>query len=222
MLGKLFFPSADAATGTLAAFATFWVGFLARPIGGVVFGHLGDRFGRKKALVTTMIMMGLCTTAIGLLPTYSQIGFWAAALLVLMRLIQGVAMGGEWGGAVVLASEHAPKGKGILYGAWAQQGSPAGNLLATVMWMLVALLPDSAFFAWGWRIPFLLSAALVAIGLVIRLSIEESPVMKELMTEKKVVRTPIGELLRSHKMITVLAVGAGVIAIAATYDPARP
>jgi hypothetical protein len=217
VLGRLFFPSSDPAVGTLAAFASFWVGFLARPLGGVIFGHFGDKFGRKNALVTTMLMMGVCTTAVGLLPTYAQIGVWATLLLVFMRLIQGIAMGGEWGGAVVLASEHAPKGKGILYGAFAQQGSPAGNLLATVVWLVVAMLPDEQFFSWGWRVPFLLSALLVVIGLVIRLSIEESPVMKELMVEKKVVKTPLGELLRRHKAIIVLGIGACIIGVAATY-----
>lgn len=220
VLGRLFFPTDDVAVGTLAAFATFWVGFLARPLGGVIFGHFGDRFGRKNALVTTMLLMGLCTTAVGLLPTYAQIGLWATILLVVCRLIQGVAMGGEWGGAVVLAAEHAPKGRGILYGAWAQQGSPMGNLLATVMWLVVAALPDEAFFTWGWRIPFLISAVLVVIGLVIRLSIEESPVMKEVMAESAATphqRTPIGDILRKHKAIVALGIGASIIGVAATY-----
>lgn len=221
VLGKLFFPAGDPAVGTLAAFATFWVGFLARPIGGAIFGHFGDRFGRKNALVVTMIMMGVCTTAIGVLPTYGQIGIWATVLLVISRLVQGVAMGGEWGGAVVLASEHAPKGRALLYGAWAQQGSPAGNLLATVGWLLVSMLPDEAFFDWGWRIPFLVSALLVAVGLVIRLSIEESPVMKQLLATQEsspsIRRTPIGDILRQHKAVVALGIGASIIAIAATY-----
>lgn len=217
VLGRLFFPNSDPAVGTLAAFASFWVGFLARPLGGIIFGHYGDKFGRKNALVATMLMMGICTTAVGLLPTYAQIGIWATILLVFMRLIQGIAMGGEWGGAVVLASEHAPKGKGILYGAFAQQGSPMGNLLSTVVWMIVALLPDEHFFTWGWRLPFLLSALLVVIGLMIRLSIEESPIMKEMMVTKKVVKTPLGELLRRHKTIIALGIGACIIGVAATY-----
>ena len=174
VLGPLFFPGE---LGVLASFATFWVGFLARPLGGVIFGHWGDTFGRKSALITTLLLMGGCTTAVGLLPTYDVVGWWAPAALVVLRLVQGVAMGGEWGGAVVLAAEHAPGNRGILYAAFAQQGSPAGNLCASGMWLLVAMLPDDAFFTWGWRIPFLVSAALVAIGLWIRVSVEESPEM---------------------------------------------
>ncbi|MCC3295822.1 MHS family MFS transporter [Arthrobacter sp. zg-Y411] len=217
VFGQIFFPAEDAAVGTLAAFATFWVGFLARPLGGVVFGHFGDKFGRKKALVTTLLMMGICTTAVGLLPTYGQIGMWAAVILVFLRLIQGIAMGGEWGGAVVLAAEHAPKGKGIIYGAFAQQGSPMGNLLSTLVWLAVAQLPDEQFLSWGWRIPFLLSAVLVGIGLFIRLSIEESPAMKEMMVTKTVAKTPFTEVLRHSKGIVVLGIGACIIAVSATY-----
>lgn len=174
VLGPLFFPGE---LGVLASFATFWVGFLARPLGGVIFGHWGDTFGRKNALITTLLLMGGCTTAVGLLPTYDVVGWWAPAALVVLRLVQGVAMGGEWGGAVVLAAEHAPGNRGILYAAFAQQGSPAGNLCASGVWLLVAMLPDDAFFTWGWRVPFLISAALVAIGLWIRVSVDESPAM---------------------------------------------
>lgn len=217
VFGKIFFPAQDQAVGTLAAFATFWVGFLARPLGGVIFGHIGDKLGRKKALVTTLLMMGICTTAVGLLPTYAQVGGWAAVILVFLRLVQGIAMGGEWGGAVVLAAEHAPKGKGIIYGAFAQQGSPMGNLLSTLVWLAVAQLPDEAFMTWGWRIPFLLSAVLVAIGLFIRLSIEESPAMRALMETKTVAKAPLREVLRNSKGIVALGIGACVIAVSATY-----
>jgi MFS family permease len=217
VFGKIFFPAQDQAVGTLAAFATFWVGFLARPLGGIIFGHIGDKLGRKKALVTTLLMMGICTTAVGLLPTYAQIGGWAAVMLVALRLIQGVAMGGEWGGAVVLAAEHAPKGKGILYGAFAQQGSPMGNLLSTLVWLMVAQLPDEDFTTWGWRVPFLLSAVLVGIGLFVRLSIEESPAMRALMETKTVAKAPLREVLRKSKGIVALGIGACVIAVSATY-----
>lgn len=217
VFGKIFFPAEDQAVGTLAAFATFWVGFLARPLGGVIFGHIGDKLGRKKALVTTLLMMGVCTTAVGLLPTYAQVGGWAAVILVVLRLVQGIAMGGEWGGAVVLAAEHAPKGKGIIYGAFAQQGSPMGNLLSTLVWLAVAQLPDEDFLTWGWRIPFLLSAVLVGIGLFIRLSIEESPAMRALMETKTVAKAPLREVLRNSKGIVVLGIGACVIAVSATY-----
>ena len=217
VLNKVFFPTVDPAAGTLAAFATFWVGFLARPIGGVLFGHLGDRIGRKKTLITTLLLMGGATTCVGLLPTYATIGFAAPLLLVVLRMLQGVAMGGEWGGAVLIASEHAPKGKQILYGAFAQQGSPAGNVLATLSFLLVAQLPDEAFSTWGWRIPFLASALLVVVSLVIRLSVEESPEMQRLMRAKTVSRLPIREVLRTSPVIIALGVGACTIAVSATY-----
>ena len=242
VLGPLFFPGE---LGVLASFATFWVGFLARPLGGVIFGHWGDTFGRKNALITTLLLMGGCTTAIGLLPTYDVVGWWAPAALVGLRLVQGVAMGGEWGGAVVLAAEHAPGNRGILYAAFAQQGSPAGNLCASGMWLLVAMLPDDAFFTWGWRIPFLVSAALVAIGLWIRVSVEESPEMMrgnlhrhdDDLTSPPRSRTgrntaarnptkpasrarreaPIVTLFREHKAMVLWGVGASVLATTVTY-----
>ncbi|RKF48541.1 MFS transporter [Paraburkholderia fungorum] len=217
VLGKIFFPTTSALAGTLAAFATFWVGFLARPIGGIIFGHLGDKVGRKKTLIITLMLMGCCTTGMGLLPTYNQVGLLAPALLILFRLMQGVAMGGEWGGAVVLSSEHAPKGKEILYSAFAQQGSPAGNLLATVAFLLTSMLPDHQFMTWGWRIPFLFSALLVVVGMFIRMSVEESPAMQELKDKNKVAKLPIGEVLRNHKGLVAMGVGACVIGLSATY-----
>ncbi|KNE75154.1 MFS transporter (plasmid) [Candidatus Burkholderia crenata] len=217
VLGKIFFPTTSALAGTLAAFATFWVGFLARPIGGIIFGHLGDRVGRKKTLIITLMLMGCCTTGIGLLPSYQQIGALAPVLLILLRLLQGIAMGGEWGGAVVLSSEHAPKGKKILYSAFAQQGSPAGNLLATVSFLLISMLPDQQFMTWGWRVPFLFSAALVAVGMFIRMRVEESPVMQALKEQHKVVKLPIAEVFRNHKGLVAMGVGACVISLSATY-----
>lgn len=217
VLGPLFFPSSDAGAGTLAAFATFGIGFIARPLGGIIFGHLGDRIGRKTTLIITLVLMGLGTAAIGCLPTYAQIGIAAPILLVVLRIIQGIAMGGEWGGAVVLASEHAPRGKSILAGAWAQQGSPMGNLLATVTFMIVSALPDEDFHSWGWRIPFLASALLVVVGLFIRLGVDESPAMKELVTEGKVVKLPIVDVFRHHKVLVILGICACAIAVSAVY-----
>lgn len=217
VLGKVFFPTTSALVGTLAAFASFWVGFLARPIGGIVFGHLGDKVGRKKTLIATLMLMGCCTTCMGLLPTYGQIGVLAPVLLIVLRLLQGIAMGGEWGGAVVLSSEHAPKGKEILYAAFAQQGSPAGNLLATLAFLIVSMLPDHQFMTWGWRVPFLFSALLVGVGLFIRMSVEESPAMQELKDKKQIAKLPIGEVLRHHKSLVAMGVGACVIALSATY-----
>lgn len=212
VFGKVFFPAdMDPGVATLLSFATLWSGFIARPLGGIIFGHLGDRIGRKTALVITLIMMGLATTGIGLLPTYAQIGVWAPVTLVCLRVLQGIAVGGEWGGAILIASESAPKGKGILYAAFAQQGSPTGNLLATLAFFALSSLPMPDFLQWGWRIPFLLSAALVIVGMVIRLTLEESADMQRLMREKKTAKLPILEVLRKHWLVVLL--GAGTLPV---------
>lgn len=214
---KVFFPELDGPVGTLVAFATFWVGFLARPIGGIVFGHYGDRLGRKKTLVITLLMMGISTTAIGLLPSYASIGIAAPILLVAIRMVQGIGLGGEWGGSVLIASEHAPKGKSVLYGAFAQQGSPVGNTLSTLSFLAISRLPDSAFVSWGWRVPFLFSAALVIVGLFVRLKVAESPAMAKLIEKKEVVNLPLTEVLRTQPMLIVLGIGACTIGLSATY-----
>ncbi len=217
VLGPLFFPNASPAAGVLASFATFWVGFLARPVGGIVFGHLGDRLGRKTALVATLLLMGVSTLAIGLLPVYDDIGVLAPVLLVVARLVQGLAVGGEWGGAVLIASEHASKNRRILYGAFAQQGSPAGQMLATGSFALVAMLPEDSFLSWGWRVPFLVSAALVVVGLVIRLRIEESPALVAMRARGTTARFPLAELLRERTTLVVVSVGACALVAAAAY-----
>ncbi|MER7079017.1 Major Facilitator Superfamily protein [Saccharopolyspora kobensis] len=214
---KVFFPELDGALGTLVAFATFWVGFLARPLGGIIFGHIGDRLGRKKTLVITLLMMGIATTLIGLLPGYAQIGVWAPILLVIIRMVQGIGLGGEWGGSVLIASEHAPKGKSILYGAFAQQGSPVGNTLSTLSFLAISQLPDEAFLGWGWRIPFLASALLVLVGLFIRMRVTESPAMANLIERKKVAKLPVWEVVRSHPTLLALGIGACTIGLSATY-----
>jgi MFS family permease len=168
----------------MAAFGTFAVGFVARPLGGVVFGHYGDKLGRKKLLVVSLLMMGLSTFAIGLLPGYATIGVAAPAILVLLRLIQGFALGGEWGGAVLIVSEHGDPARRGYWASWPQAGVPMGQLLANGLLALLALFqPEEAFLAWGWRVPFLLSAVLVGIGLYIRLAVEESPVFKQAQQE---------------------------------------
>ncbi|KVD15511.1 MFS transporter [Burkholderia ubonensis] len=211
VFGKVFFASTmNPGVATLLAFVTFWAGFAARPLGGIVFGHLGDRVGRKTALVITLVMMGLATTGIGLLPSYAQIGAWAPAGLVVLRVLQGVAVGGEWGGAVLIASENAPKHRSILYAAFAQQGSPTGNLLATgAFFALSALsaLPTPAFLMWGWRIPFLLSAVLVVVGMVIRLKLEESADMQRVLQRKRTVKLPLRDVVRDHWPVVLLAAG---------------
>ncbi|MET7934147.1 MFS transporter [Streptomyces sp. NPDC005322] len=214
---KVFFPELEGPLGTLVAFATFWVGFLARPLGGIIFGHFGDRLGRKTTLVITLLMMGISTTLIGLLPGYASIGVAAPILLVCIRMVQGIGLGGEWGGSVLIASEHAPKGKSILYGAFAQQGSPVGNTLSTVSFLAISQLPDAAFVSWGWRIPFLASAVLVFVGLLVRLKVAESPAMANIIESKKVAKTPLTEVLRTQPMLIVLGIGACTIGLSATY-----
>jgi len=208
IFNKLFFPTLDPLAGTLAAFATFAAGFFARPVGAVVFGHFGDRIGRKTMLSLTLIIMGLSTFTIGLLPTYQSIGVWAPCLLVLFRLIQGFGLGGEWGGAVLMAVEHAPANRRGFYGSWPQTGGPAGLLLSTFAFRVVASLPEQEFLTWGWRIPFLASLVLVGVGTFIRLRIAESPAFAKVKQAGTEARLPIVELLRTHKKNILLAMGA--------------
>ncbi|MFB7010286.1 MULTISPECIES: MFS transporter [unclassified Streptomyces] len=178
---------------TLSAFATFAVGFLLRPLGGIVFGHIGDRVGRKKTLVITLVMMGVASFAIGLLPTYAQVGALAPILLIVLRLVQDVAIGGEWGGAVLIAVENAPRGKAAFFGSFAQLGSSVGALLSTGAFSLMNLFGHDAFMSWGWRVPFLASAVLVIVGLVVRVKLEESPVMEEVRREQQAKQADGGE-----------------------------
>ncbi|OZI74336.1 MFS transporter [Bordetella genomosp. 12] len=226
VFGKLFFPSVDGFYGTLAAFGTFAVGFFARPLGGAVFGHIGDRIGRKKSLVITLLMMGSVTVLIGLLPTYAQIGIWAPVLLVILRFIQGIAVGGEWGGAVLMAGEHSPdQSKRTFFASFAQLGSPAGLILSMLMFKLVTSMDDAAFMSWGWRVPFLFSAALLIVGFAIRMSVNESPdFLAEQERKAKLAaskpaeeKTPLMEVLRGAPGLLVLAVGANVLGIAGFY-----
>lgn len=180
VFNKLFFPSSEPLVGTLLAFLTYAIGFAARPLGGLVFGHYGDKIGRKKLLVLSLLMMGGATFAMGLLPTHASIGVGAPVLLTLLRLVQGFALGGEWGGAVLLVSEHGDDENRGFWASWPQAGAPGGNLLATgVLALLAAVQSDEAFLAWGWRIPFLLSGVLVVIGLWIRVSVSETPLFLE-------------------------------------------
>ncbi|GHI03477.1 MFS transporter [Streptomyces cellostaticus] len=217
VLGKVFFAGTSPAVGTLAAFATFWVGFLARPLGGLVFGHVGDRYGRKQALVITLLMMGVATVGVGLLPGYARWGAAAPVLLVVLRMVQGVAVGGEWGGAVLIATEYAPPRRKLLYGAFAQQGSPVGNLLATLAFLGIARLPDAAFESWGWRIPFLASSVLVVVGLFIRVRLEETPEMRAALERKQTTALPIRQVLTQFPMLTVLGTLACAAGVAITY-----
>ncbi|WP_369200130.1 MFS transporter [Streptomyces sp. PU-14G] len=205
---KLFFPRFDSVVGTLIAFATFAVGFVARPLGGLIFGHFGDRVGRKTALITTMFLMGIGTFLVGVLPTYGTIGVWAPILLVLLRIIQGIGIGGEWGGAVLMSVEHAPEGRKGYYGSWPQIGVPAGLMLGTgVFALLSSALSSEQFLAWGWRIAFLLSALLVLLGLWIRLQVFETPDFQAVRKEDTQARIPIVELLRTSKLNLLLGMG---------------
>jgi MFS transporter, MHS family, shikimate and dehydroshikimate transport protein len=207
VFAKLFFPTFDPVVGTIAAFGTFAVGYFARPIGAIAFGHIGDRIGRKASLVATLMIMGIATFIIGLLPTYSTIGPWAAALLVLMRFCQGLGVGGEWGGAVLLVVEYAPHAKRGFYGSWPQIGVPIGLLLSTGMFALAASLPNEPFLLWGWRIPFLLSIVLVGVGLFVRLRIMDSPVFQQVKATRTEVKVPLLELLKQYPKDLVLALG---------------
>ncbi|MEV0698899.1 MFS transporter [Saccharopolyspora sp. NPDC050389] len=217
VFGKLFFPEVSPAAGVLASFATFWVGFLARPLGGIIFGHFGDRMGRKGTLVTTLLMMGVATFLIGVLPTHAQIGVAAPFLLALLRAVQGIAVGGEWGGAVLMASESAPKGRGSLFAMLVQQGSPAGAILATLVFLAAGTLDDAAFASWGWRVPFLLSGLLVVVGLLIRMKVEESGEFERVKDSGDVVRLPVAEVLRTSWRTVLLGIGASIMGISAAY-----
>ncbi len=208
VFNRLFFPTFDPLMGTLAAFGTYAVGFFARPVGGIVIGHYGDRIGRKSMLVLTLVIMGVATFLIGLLPTYEQAGPWAAVGLVLLRIAQGFGVGGEWGGAVLMAVEHAPPGKRGYYGSWPQVGVPAGLVLSTAVFAVFARLPEAQFLSWGWRVPFLLSALLVVVGLLIRVRILETPAFTRVKEESREARQPIVEVLANYPKQVLLAMGA--------------
>ena len=211
-----FFPKVSPTMGTLAAFATFGVGFLFRPLGGVVFGHYGDRLGRKRMLVLTVMLMGVSTVAIGLLPTYAQAGVIAPALLVMMRVLQGIAVGGEWGGAVLLAGEHAPEGKRTFFASFAQLGSASGLILSMLAFGAISTLPKDDLMNWGWRIPFLASAVLLVVGFVIRASVSESPEFEAVRKSGDIVQNPVREALKYWPLL-MLAIGANVYGIAGVY-----
>jgi metabolite-proton symporter len=211
VFNKLFFPSFEPLVGTLLAFATYAVGFVARPLGGIIFGHYGDRLGRKNVLVVTLLVMGLATFLIGVLPTYATIGRWAAVLLVVLRFVQGLGLGGEWGGAVLMSMEHGNPTRRGLNASWPQVGVPAGLLLANAVLAVVsALTSNAAFLSWGWRIPFLLSGVLVLVGLWIRLTISESPLFKEIEQGHTKARMPVLDVLRLYPRAVLTALGARI------------
>src|SRR5207248_623539 len=206
VFAKLFFPKSDPLTGTLEAFAIYAVGFIARPIGAAIFGHYGDRIGRKSTLIATLMLMGVATFAVAFVPTYESIGIWGAVLLTVLRFIQGVGVGGEWGGSVLLSMEwtrtNAHRG---FAASWPQFGVPAGLFLANLVVLGSSAISGPAFLSWGWRIPFALSIVLVAIGLYIRLRILETPVFARLQREKRIERTPMLEVLKRQPKEIILS-----------------
>ncbi|KKW66867.1 LysR family transcriptional regulator [Lampropedia cohaerens] len=220
VFGHVFFPNTSDFIGTLASFATFAIGFFARPLGGIIFGHLGDKLGRKKSLVITLLMMGICTLLIGLLPGYNEWGYFAPIALVLLRIVQGIAVGGEWGGAVLIAGEHAPKGWRTFFSSFAQMGSPAGAIMAVLAFRYVSGMEETAFLDWGWRIPFLASAVLLVIGYCIRVGVSESPEFQEMQqrqAQRREHSAPIAQLFRHAKLPLVAAILANAITVASFY-----
>jgi len=215
---KLFFPATDPNTATLASLATFGIAFLARPIGSALFGHFGDRIGRKTTLVAALLTMGVSTVAIGLLPTYASIGIAAPALLALCRFGQGLGLGGEWGGAVLLAIENAPPGRRAWYGMFPQLGAPVGFFFSGGVFLLLSeYLTDEQFFSFGWRIPFLASAALVLVGLYVRLTITETPVFQAAMTREERSRVPIAEVFQTHSRMVIVGVLSSLVTFVLFY-----
>ncbi|MGH3098914.1 MAG: MFS transporter [Streptosporangiales bacterium] len=214
---KLFFPSLDPAIGVIAAFTTFAVGFCARPIGAAFFGHFGDRYGRKRTLIATVVLMGVCTGGIGLLPTYQSIGVAAPILLTALRFLQGFSVGGEWSGAMLLTIEHAPVRRRNVFASLVQQGSPVGTLLSSGALALVVLLPDDQLLAWGWRLPFLAAFLLLAVGLYLRLRVEESPLFQRVLAENRQQRVPVATALRTVPLRMLVGIGAPLIVVGGFY-----
>lgn len=224
IFGSLFFETESAFIATMASFATFAIGLLVRPLGAIFFGHIGDKIGRKKSLVITLFMMGISTVGIGLLPTYAQIGIGAPILLILLRIVQGLSVGGEWGGAVLIAAEHAPENRKTFFASFAQLGSPAGLILATIAFRLISNMDDEALYSYGWRLPFLASFGLLIIGYIVRRSVNESPEFVEAQEKANKDRlknkpeiAPFKELFTKMPTVILFAIGANVLGIAGFY-----
>ncbi|TXL66846.1 MHS family MFS transporter [Cerasibacillus terrae] len=217
VFNQLFFVTENPAFGTLFAFATFALAFFIRPLGGVIFSHIGDRIGRKKTLVLTLSIMGAATFLMGILPTYDMVGIWAPIFLIILRLIQGLGLGGEWGGSLLLAVEYAPKEKRGLFGSVPQTGITIGMLMGTITLSIMTLLPEDAFLAWGWRVPFLLSALLVIFGLWIRKGIDETPSFKKAKEKGEIAKLPVVDTFRYHWKEVLISTGAKVVETAPFY-----
>jgi MFS transporter, MHS family, shikimate and dehydroshikimate transport protein len=219
VFGPLFFPGTSSLAGTMAAFATYAVGFAVRPLGGAVFGHFGDKLGRKTILITTLVIMGVTTTLIGLLPTYAAIGLWAPAILVLLRMAQGFGAGAEFAGAAIMAVEYSPVHRRGFFGSWPQIGVAIGLAASSGVFALVGLLPEDAFMSWGWRIPFLASSLVLFVGTWIRMRISETPVFQEVQKENKVVRSPLVEVLKTQPKSFLAVLGMRFADNAVLYIP---
>lgn len=217
VFNKLFFPTLDSFAGLLLAYASFGIPYFFRPLGGIIFSHIGDKLGRKKTLVMTLALMGLSTVLIGCLPDYQTIGIWAPILLVTLRLIQGIGIGGEWGGALLLAVEYSPKNKRGFGGSVPMMGSAVGMLLGTLTVSIMSLLPEEQFLSWGWRVPFVLSIVLVFCGLWIRRGLDETPDFKQMKESGSISRFPLGETLRHHRKEVLLTIGVKLVESAPFY-----
>jgi MFS transporter, MHS family, shikimate and dehydroshikimate transport protein len=217
VFGDLFFPSAKEGVGTLTAFATFGAGMAVRPLGGALFGHIGDKIGRRETLIITTLVMGLSTGIIGLLPTYDSIGIAAPLLLVLLRVFQGLGAGAEFGGASTLLVEHSPPGRRGFFGSFAQMGVQIGLVLATLAFLIVGSLPDDQLESWGWRVPFLLSFLMIGVTLYVRLRVEESPVFKEVQRRQRIVKLPIGDAIKRYPRSFLVGIGAHICDTAVIY-----
>ncbi|MBV7433632.1 MHS family MFS transporter [Cardiobacteriaceae bacterium TAE3-ERU3] len=217
VFSDLFFPSEDPAVGTMLAYLSFALSFFIRPFGGIIFSHIGDKIGRKKTLVMTLSLMGGATVLMGLLPTYQAIGIAAPIIMVILRLMQGLGIGGEWGGAMLLAVEYAPAEKRGFFGSIPQTGVTIGMLLATLALTVMSLLPDDQFISWGWRVPFVLSAVLVFVGLWIRKGIDETPAFRENRAKGDIAKVPLFETLRTHRREVLIAIGAKFVETAPFY-----
>src|SRR6185437_45957 len=215
VFGKLFFPTYSALAGTLASFGTLAVGFVARPLGGILFGHFGDRIGRKTALILTISIMGGSSFLIGLIPAYDRIGVAAPIILVVLRFLQGIGLGGEWGGAILMTLEYSPQRRRGFYGSVVQLGAVLGLALSTLILLLGSMLPSDEFYTWGWRIPFLASIVLLVVGLYIRLSVQETPAFRQILERGEVVRVPVMEILRrqSKQVVVTTALYLGGITV---------
>lgn len=221
VLNTLYFPTHDPLIGKLVSISTIGVGFFARPLGAIIFSHYGDRIGRKSMLILTLVSMGVATFVIGLLPTYQQIGIAAPILLVTCRLVQGLAVGGEWGGAVLMAIEHSPPNKRGFYGSIVQIGFPLGLALGTLSFFGLAFLDDASFMSWGWRVPFLASALLVAVGTYIRLNVEETPDFQKSVDAGTIERFPVWQAIKRHPKDLIIGLGARITEISWIYEIGR-